>query len=166
MEQYVCVCVRARVRACTCVRACMCVYVCVTGFAKTSHLCTQWQEHFSSQIDSSINMLPNYCNTTAKSWLVNFFWGLFLRPVGHTRVLGCSLMPLISLYRQPPKNHHLTRSWCRPWIYLYFVTFWVQWGLILGYFTLKIVKLHCSPPLCGYSPLPHPPPLYKLIKTI
>ena len=42
------------------------------------------------------------------------------------------------------ENHHLTHSWCRPWIYLYFVTFWVQWV------TFKIAKLCCNIPLCGY----------------
>ena len=49
------------------------------------------KERFSSPIDSSINKLTNCHNTTATSWLVCFFWGLFLRPVRRPRVLGCSL---------------------------------------------------------------------------
>ena len=58
------------------------------------------------------------------------------------------------------ENHHLTCLWYRPWICLYFVTFWVQWRLILGHFTLKIAGLLCSQPLRGYPPPPHPPLLY------
>ena len=57
-----------------------------------------YKECFSLPINSSINELTN---TTAKSWLVFFFWGLFLRPGRCPRVLKCSLMPLVGLYRQP-----------------------------------------------------------------
>ena len=49
------------------------------------------KERFSSPIDSSINKLTNCHNTTTTSWLVCFFWGLFLRPVRRPRVHGCSL---------------------------------------------------------------------------
>ena len=34
-----------------------------------------------------------------------------------------------------------------------FVTFWVQWGLNLDHFTLKITELHCNVPLYGYQPI-------------
>ena len=49
------------------------------------------KEQFSSSMDSSINKLPNYQYTTAKCWWVCFYWGLFLRPVRHPRVLRCPL---------------------------------------------------------------------------
>ena len=49
------------------------------------------KECFSSPIDCSINKLINCHNTTATSWLVCFFWGLFLRPVRRPRVFRCSL---------------------------------------------------------------------------
>ena len=49
------------------------------------------KERFSSSIDSSIIKVTNCHNTTATTWLVCFFWGLFLRPVRRPRVLGCSL---------------------------------------------------------------------------
>ena len=42
---------------------------------------------FSSSINSSINKLTNYHNTTAKY----FFWGLFLKTVRCLWVLGCPL---------------------------------------------------------------------------
>ena len=56
----------------------------------TIHIRTQWQRTFSSPIKSSINKLTNCHSTTATSWLVCFFWGLFLRPVRRPRVLGYS----------------------------------------------------------------------------
>ena len=49
------------------------------------------KEWFSSPINSSINILSNYHNTTAKGSLVCFLWGLFLRPVRRPRVLGWPL---------------------------------------------------------------------------
>ena len=64
----------------------------VTEFVKTCPLCTQRQELLSWPINDSINKLTNYHNTTAKSWLICFFWGLFLRPVRRPLVLGCSLI--------------------------------------------------------------------------
>ena len=39
----------------------------VTRFAKTRHIRTQWQKHFSSPIDTSINKLTDCHNTTATS---------------------------------------------------------------------------------------------------
>ena len=33
-----------------------------------------------------------------------------------------------------------------------FVTFSVQWGLLVGHSTLKIGELHCNPPFCGSLP--------------
>ena len=54
----------------------------VTGFAKNLPL---------MQIHSSINKLTNYNSNTAKSWLIFFFCGLFLRPVRHLLVFGCPL---------------------------------------------------------------------------
>ena len=124
----------------------------MTGFAITRHICTQWQRIFLSPIDSSISKLTNHHNTTAKSWPACFFWGLFLRPVIRPRVLGCPLILLVGLYRQSPCWKSSPDSFMiRPWIFLCFVTFWVQWGLILGHFTLKIAELHCNPPLRGYA---------------
>ena len=49
------------------------------------------KERFSSPINRSTSKLTNYHSTTAKSWLVCFFWGLFLRPVRCLWVLGCPL---------------------------------------------------------------------------
>ena len=45
----------------------------------------------------------------------------------------------------------LVHDVARPWIYLYFVTFW---GLILDHFTLKIAELRCNLPLRGYPLYP------------
>ena len=60
----------------------------VTGFAKTHHICAQC---FSLPYDSYINKLTNYHNSTAKRWLVCFFWGLFLSAVRHPWGLGCTV---------------------------------------------------------------------------
>ena len=50
------------------------------------------KEIFLYQFDTSTNKLTNIHNTTAKSLLVNFCWGLFLRPVRRPRVhVGCPL---------------------------------------------------------------------------
>ena len=109
---------------------------------------TQWQKLFSSLIDSSINKLITHHYTTAKRWLVCFCF------LGLSDVHKCSAvhwMPLVGLYRHYlADNHHLTLSRCKPWIYIYFVTFWVQWGHILGHFTLKIVELLYNLPFYGY----------------
>ena len=48
-------------------------------------------EQFSPSMDSSMNKLTNCQYTIAKCWQVCFCWGLFLRPVGRPRVLGCPL---------------------------------------------------------------------------
>ena len=65
------------------------------------------------------------------------------------------------------ENYHLTYLRCKPWIYIYFVTFWVQWPgvIILGHFTLKIAELHvhCNSPLHCY---PQPTPMYVLVVLI
>ena len=55
------------------------------------HLFTQSQKQFSLSIHILINKLTNYQYTSAKSWRVYFCWGLFLRPVRHSKVLGCPL---------------------------------------------------------------------------
>ena len=85
------------------------------------------KECFSVSVYSSINKLTNYCNTNAKGWLPAFseacFWGLS----DVHECLGVHWMPLVCLYRQLLCwNHHRTCSWCKLWIYLYLVTFWVQ----------------------------------------
>ena len=49
------------------------------------------KEQFSLSMDSSINKLTNCQYTTAKCWQVCFCWSLFVRPVRHSRVLGCPL---------------------------------------------------------------------------
>ena len=49
------------------------------------------KEQFSLSMDSSINKLTNCQYTTSKCWQVCIFWSLFLRPVRHSRVLGCPL---------------------------------------------------------------------------
>ena len=75
------------------------------------------KERSSSPIDNSINKLTKCHNTTATSWLVCFFWGLFLRPVRHPQVLRCLLIAtgLACTGSHRAENHHLTHSWCRPW---------------------------------------------------
>ena len=113
---------------------------------KTATYAHNGKECFSLSIDSSINKLTNYHNTTANSWLVCFFWGLFQRPVRRPRVLGC------------PLN---TIGWLIQAATLLKITAWLvhdvdHGGLILDHFTLKIAE-HCfNPPLCDYRP---PPPI-------
>ena len=77
----------------------------VTRFVKTLHICTQWQRTFSLSIHSSINKLTNYHNTTAKRWLVCFFWG-YLSDVH--KCTGVDWIPLVGLYRHPPCWESLT----------------------------------------------------------
>ena len=95
------------------------------------------KESFSSPIDSSINKLINCHNTTATSWLVCFFWGLFLGPVRRPQVLGCSLNATVWLVQAATLQKittglvHDVGHGCS---YI-FATFWVKWGLILGHFT-------------------------------
>ena len=60
---------------------------------KSSSIIYTWniKDKFSLSINSSINKLTSYYNTTAKNQLVYFYWSVFLRPVRHPQVLGCSL---------------------------------------------------------------------------
>ena len=99
------------------------------------------KESPSSPTNSSINKLTNYHNTTVKSWLVCFFWGLFLRLIRCPQVLRCSLNATGQLVQVATLlKHHLTHLWCRPWICPYFVKFWEQWSYILCHFTLKLLS--------------------------
>ena len=50
------------------------------------------------------------------------------------------------------ENHHLTCSWSKAMDWSIFVTFWVEWGFILGHFTLNIAELCCNQPLHDYPP--------------
>ena len=74
------------------------------------------REWFSLPINSSVNKLTNYHNTTYKiltGYMVCFFWGLFLKPVRYPRGIGIHWMPLVSLYRYShlAGNHQLTCWW-------------------------------------------------------
>ena len=98
--------------------------------------------------------LTNYHNTNAKIDRSAFFWG---RPLRYPQVLRCPLNATGHLV-QAATLLKITNwliylcSWCRPRINLYFETLWVQWGFILGNFTLKMAELCYNLPLCGYPP--------------
>ena len=119
------------------------------------------KEHFSLSIYSSINKLTNHYNTTATSSLVCFFLKLVSKASQtstHAWVfVECHWSACTGSYLA--ENQHLTHLWCRPWNDPYFVTFWMQWALLLDHFTLKIAKLCCNLPLYGYPPLPSSTPV-------
>ena len=153
----VCVCVCVCVCMLACVRACLCVRVWL-DLQKPATYAHNGKNLFHHQsMAASICQLITATPLPKVDWSTFFeacFWGL--SDVHEcSGVHWCHWSACIGSHLD--ENNHMTYSWCRPWIYLYFVTFWVQWGLILDYFTSKIVKLHCSPPLYGYSP-PLPPP--------
>ena len=118
------------------------------------------KEQFSLSMDSSINKLTNCQYTTAKCWQVCFCWSLFLSPVRHSRVLGCPLNATGWLV-QATTLLKITIQLVDDIGYWFscFVTIWVQWGLLVGYFTLKNTELHCNPPLCGSPPPPPSTPI-------
>ena len=78
----------------------------VTGFAKTCHICTQWQRTLLSPIDSSINKLTNYHNTTAKGLPVCFF----LRLVSEACQMPINFWMFIELHWLACAGSHLTES--------------------------------------------------------
>ena len=105
------------------------------------------KEWFSSSIDCSINKLNIYQNTTPNSWHSVLFLKLVSEAcqmsmsnrmsIDHCHWLACIGSHLA--------GNHLWAHWrYTSWIYLYFVTFWVKWGLSLGHFTLKIVELSAT----------------------
>ena len=102
--------------------------ICDWHYQNHPHICTQWQRIVSSPVDSAISRLSNH-NTTDKSGLVCFFWGLLLRPVRHSQVLKCLLNVMAGLYRWLPcsKSPH-TRCWSFGYV-LYLVI--MYWGIIM-----------------------------------
>ena len=73
------------------------------------------KEWISSPINSSINKLTII---TTKSWLVCFYWGLFLRPVRHSWILKYQLSTTGWLVQAATLlvNHHVTHGWYKLWI--------------------------------------------------
>ena len=103
----------------------------VTGFAKAHRICipcTMAKNIFITNIiDSSINKLTklpqHHCQKVTGQ--------LFLRPVRRPWVLRCSLNTagrLVQVANLLKVTSWLVHDVARPCIYLYFVTFWVQWG--------------------------------------
>ena len=134
----------------------------MTDFAKTFQYVYNGKECFH---DSYINKLTNYHNTTAKGWLV-YFWALFLRPVRYPQALGCPFNVPGQLVQAASHLTDIT-TWLihdvgHGFSYVYFGTFWVQWGLILSHFTLKLLSFPVTHNLVA-THHPHPPPLYNCL---
>ena len=113
------------------------------GLPKHTTYAHNGKEPFSSPIDSTINKLTNYHNTTAKRWQVYFSWGLFLKPFRCLRVLKCSLNAIGWLVQADTLLKITT--WLIHGVgygvnYNYFMTFWVQWDLTLDHFTQKLLS--------------------------
>ena len=115
------------------------------------------KESFSSSIDTSINKLTNYHNTSAKSSLI------YLRSISEACQMSTSVWVSIECHRSACTGSHLAGNHhpTHPWIKLSFVTFWVHWDLILGHFTLKIAGLCCNHPIMAIPTTPHTPPLHN-----
>ena len=86
------------------------------------------KECFLLPVDSLINKLISTTSLPKVDWSTfseTCFWGLL-------QVHECSeahWMPLVSLYRPPPScKYYPICWWYKPWISVYFVTFWVEWG--------------------------------------
>ena len=120
------------------------------------------KEHFSSPIDSSIKKLTNCHNTTATSWLVCFFWGLFLGPVRLPWVLRCSLNATGWLVQ--------VATWLKitTWLVHYVIH---GFSYILWYFECNGAPSYAISPrtLLSFAvtrhfvATHHPPPLYKCL---
>ena len=70
----------------------------------TCHICTEWQRMVLLPIDSSINKLTNYYNTTAKCWLFCFFWGM--SDIHECLGIGCHWLACASSHFA--ENLHMT----------------------------------------------------------
>ena len=118
------------------------------------------KEQFSLSMDNSINNLVYYCKMLMSL--------LLLRLVSEACQMSTSAWVSIECHwfactgSHIAGNHHTTGWWYRPWIYLYFMTVWVQCGLLVGYFTFKITEPSCYLPLRG-SPAPSPSTLYRCL---
>ena len=121
-----------------------------------AHIRTLWQRTVSLSMDSSINKLTNYQYITAKWWWVCFCWKSVIYPC----VLGYPLNASGWLVQADTLLEITTRlvyDIGNGFSYSYFVTVWVQWGLLVGHFTLKIAEL------CSNLPLYISPPPFTLI---